>query len=72
MHSSAFDIAKILPLLVPILLIQFGLQIYAIVDLSRRSPQQVRGGNKWLWVAIIIAGEILGPIAYVTLGRTEE
>jgi hypothetical protein len=54
------------------LLIQFGLQIYALVDLARRPKEQVRGSNKWLWVAIIVLAEILGPIIYFVAGRKEE
>ena len=71
MQPTTFDLAKLIPLLIPILLIQFGLQIYALVDLARRAKAQVRG-NKWLWVAIIVVGELIGPIVYLALGRKEE
>ena len=60
---------KILPLLIPILIIQLGLQIYALIDLSRQ--EQVRG-SKLMWVFIIILGEILGPIIYFIFARQEE
>ena len=72
MGAGTLDLAKLLPLLIPVLLIQFGLQIYALIDLSRRSREQVRGGNKWLWVAIIVLGEILGPIVYFVVARKDE
>ncbi len=61
---------KLLPLLIPILLIQLGLQIYALIDLYRQ--QKVRLLPKWIWVIIIIIGEIFGPIIYFFLGRKEE
>ncbi len=65
-----FDIAKILPLLIPVLLIQFGMQIYALIDLYRQPAEQIRS-SKWLWVAIILLGEIIGPIVYFIVARKE-
>ncbi len=61
---------KFLPFLIPILLVQLGLQIYALVDLYRQPA--VRGGSKWIWVVIIILLEIFGPIIYFVAGRREE
>jgi hypothetical protein len=57
-----------LMLLLPILLVQVGLQVYAIVDLVKREHTK---GPKWMWVIIIIAGEMLGPVAYLLFGRQE-
>ncbi len=68
--TIAQTLIKFLPLLIPILLIQLGLQIYALIDLYRQST--VRGGSKWIWVAIIILFEIFGPIIYFFVGRKEE
>ncbi len=70
METTTPLLVKLLPLLIPILLLQIGLQIYALVDLYRQS--KVRWDNKWIWVAIIILLEILGPIVYFFLGRKEE
>ncbi len=70
MEKTGFDFATILPLLIPILLIQIGLQIYALIDLARQ--ERVRWNNKWIWVAIIVLGEIFGPIVYFIFARKEE
>jgi hypothetical protein len=67
--EPAFDFVKILPLLIPVLLIQFGMQIYALIDLYRQP--QVKG-SKWVWAVVIILGEILGPIIYFIFARKEE
>jgi drug/metabolite transporter (DMT)-like permease len=69
--NTSFDWAKILPLLIPILIIQIGLQIYALVDLYRQPGEKIKW-SKWLWVVIIVLGEILGPIVYFILARKEE
>ncbi len=60
----------VLLLLLPILIIEFGLLIFALVDLVRR--QKVRGGNKWLWGILIVFVSYIGPILYFVLGREEE
>jgi hypothetical protein len=65
------DLIKFWPLLIPILIIQLGLQIYALVDLFRHPDAQIKG-PKWLWVIIIVLGEIIGPILYLIIARKEE
>lgn len=66
--EKALDLQRILPLLIPLLILQLGLQIYALVDLYRQPAVR---GSKWLWAAIIILGEILGPIVYFLFARRE-
>lgn len=58
-----------LPLIIPLILIQLVLMAAALLDLRRREKTR---GPKWLWVLIIILGEMLGPIAYFAVGRLEE
>jgi len=67
--ESTFTLSKLIPLLIPILIIQIGLQIYALVDLNRQSSVR---GSKALWVVIIVLGEILGPIIYFIFAKREE
>jgi len=56
--------------LVPLVVIEVGLWIWALVDLVRRD--RVRGGSKLLWVVIIILFEVVGPIVYLAWGRNAE
>jgi hypothetical protein len=62
------DLTRILPLLIPILLLQLGLMIYALVDLAKRERTK---GPKWLWALIIIFLELFGPVIYLLAGREE-
>jgi len=62
-------IGNIILVFLPILLIQIGLIVVALVDLSKRD--QVTGGNKVLWVIVILFFQILGPLAYFIIGRKE-
>jgi hypothetical protein len=57
-----------LPFLIPVILLQLGLMIFALLDLIRREKTR---GPKWLWAIIIVLGELLGPILYLLIGREE-
>ena len=63
------QIMKYLPLLVPLIVIQLALMIIALVDILRREKTR---GPKWLWILIIVLGEMIGPILYFVIGREEE
>jgi hypothetical protein len=60
-----------IPFLVPILVLQLGLLIFALIDLIRRPAGGVNG-PKWLWIIMIVVINIIGPIAYFLIGRREE
>jgi len=68
MEKLPIDLGRILLLLIPILLLQLGLQIFALVDLIRRPKTQL---PKWVWALIILLLEIFGPIIYFLFGRKE-
>jgi hypothetical protein len=54
--------------IVVLVVVQLSLQVFAIVDLVRRQAERLTL-PKWGWVAIIVLGEILGPIIYLVAGR---
>ena len=68
MQSITDILVKYLPLLIPILLVQLGLMVYCLVDLAKR--EQTRG-PKWLWIVLIIIGQLWGPLLYLFVGRQE-
>ena len=59
---------QLLPFIIPLVLLQLILIIVALVDLVRREKTR---GPKWLWVIVIILGELIGPIIYFIVGREE-
>jgi hypothetical protein len=61
---------QILLLLAPVILIQLGLMVVALIDLER-AERRVRGGNKLVWVLVIVFVNIIGPIIYFVAGREE-
>jgi hypothetical protein len=61
-------ILKYLPLLIPLLLIELGLMIFCLVDITRREKTK---GPKWMWILIVVVVNLLGSIAYLIIGREE-
>ena len=58
-----------IPYLIPLLLVQLGLMVFCLLDLWRREKTK---GPKWLWVILIVFGELIGPVVYLFFGRVEE
>jgi hypothetical protein len=56
--------------LAPIIVLQLGLLIWGLYDLTR-PDRRVRGDSKVLWAIVIIFIGIIGPVVYFLLGRQE-
>ena len=63
------SIVQMLPYLVPIIVLEFALLAFALVDLFKR--KHVTGGNKIIWALVVVCFQIVGPIAYLVFGRKE-
>jgi hypothetical protein len=57
-------------LLIPVVVIQLGLLIWGLYDLTR-PERRVKGDNKVVWAMIIIFVNLIGPILYFLVGREE-
>jgi len=55
--------------LAPLIILQLALQIVALIDLYKRP--NVTGGNKIVWLLIILLFAVLGSLAYLIFGRRE-
>lgn len=62
------EIVKWLPLLIPLVLIQYALLIVALIDVVRRERTK---GPKWVWVLVIVLVNLMGPIVYLLFGRED-
>jgi hypothetical protein len=60
---------QMLPFLIPIFLLEIGLLVWALIDVLKR--EHVTGGNKVVWILVIIFVSILGPLIYFIFGRKE-
>jgi ABC-2 type transport system ATP-binding protein len=61
---------QLLLLLVPLVLVELGLVIWALYDLSRPG-RRVRGESRLMWALIIVLVSMLGPILYLVAGRED-
>ncbi|AIQ26033.1 MULTISPECIES: PLDc N-terminal domain-containing protein [Paenibacillus] len=55
-------------LIMPLIILQALLAIIGLISLAK--ADRVRG-PKWMWIIIIIFGNILGSVAYFTIGRKD-
>jgi hypothetical protein len=63
-------IEELLPLLVPLVILQLILIGLALYDMTRPG-RRVRGGNRLLWgIAVCVFG-LFGPLAYFLFGRED-
>ena len=60
---------EILPLLVPVLLIDIALAVAAVRHVLRHP--RYRLGNKTMWLVIVVVLLLFGPIIYFVFGKGE-
>jgi hypothetical protein len=62
-------IKDMLPLIIPLVILQLALMLVAIIDLANR--EYVSGNNKILWLVVILVINIFGPVIYLLFGRKD-
>jgi ABC-2 type transport system ATP-binding protein len=67
---NALDPTTIALVVVPLLIIEIGLMLYAVYDLFQED-RRVRGDSKIIWALIIFFVNGFGPLIYLFLGRDE-
>lgn len=60
---------KMMPLLIPILILDVALAIIAVIHVLRH--QQYRFGNRTFWLVIVIVLLLFGPLIYFVFGKGE-
>lgn len=61
---------RILPVLIPILVMDIVLAVAAVIRILRHP--HYRFGNKGVWLAIAIVFLLFGPIIYFVFGKGED
>ncbi len=64
------ELREILPLLIPLILVQLGLAVYSLILL--KNAKTVRGNSKLLWIFIIVFINLFGPIIFLIIGRQDD
>jgi len=55
---------KALPVVIAVVL-----AIYCLVQVVQSRPEMVRALPRWLWALVVLAVPLLGPVAWLVLGR---
>lgn len=64
------NIIEYLPFLIPVIILEFILMVTAVVNILKHDKFKV--GNKVIWLIISVFVQIIGPILYFTIGRSDE
>lgn len=68
--TSIDRLIALLPFILPLMLVDLGLIVYALVDLFK-AERHVRGDSKLVWALVILFFSTLGPLAYLFFGRKD-
>lgn len=63
------DIIEILPLILPLMLIQLGLQIYCLLDLWKFSKTKRDRQDKLVWTMVVLFFGLFGSLAFLVFER---
>jgi Phospholipase_D-nuclease N-terminal len=63
-------LGELLPLLIPLIVLELALMAVGIYDLTR-PDRRVKGGNKLVWGLVIVFVELFGPLIYFLFGRED-
>lgn len=64
------EIMEYLPFIIPIIVIELILAIFALVHVIKHP--NYRFGNKVLWIIVVSVLQIIGPIVYFVFGKGDE
>ena len=55
-----------------LIVVGFGLSLYALIDCIRTEEERIKGLPKIVWILLIVLVSYLGPIAWIVAGRDRE
>lgn len=64
------NVHEYLPILIPLIILQLGLAIYAIIDVLKHPHYKF--GNQIVWIIICAVFSFIGPIVYFAFGKGED
>lgn len=64
------SIKENIPFLIPIIIVELALMLTAVIHILKHDKFKV--GNKVIWIIVSVFIQIIGPILYFTIGRSDE
>jgi len=68
--GSLASLGQYLVFLIPLAIIEVGLMVAALIHIFTHKTYKM--GNRWIWVPLVILINIIGPVLYFVLGRSDE
>jgi hypothetical protein len=62
-------LVDILPFLIPLIIVELALLIFALIDILKRT--HMSQNTRIIWILVIIFINVIGPIIYFIFGRKE-
>ena len=59
------ELVKYIPFVIPLVLIQLGMAVYALIDLLRREKTH---GPRWLWAVLLVVTALGFPSGVIVSG----
>lgn len=50
-------------------LVQVSLQVLALLTAFRTPEERLAGGKRWIWILIVVFGQLLGAILFLAVAR---
>ncbi len=67
--SASIGSPLVVVLLAVLALVELGLLAWALIDLARRTADQVAGGSRLVWLLLCLFVQLIGPLLYLVVGR---
>jgi Na+-driven multidrug efflux pump len=63
------ETSELIKILIPYIVVQYGFALYCIIDIIRKGTDNL---SKPIWIAIVFFSGIIGPVAYLLVGRRKD
>lgn len=63
------EIGEVLPLLLPLVLVQFGFQLYCLLDIWKFNRGKRDSQDRWVWTLVVLLFSLFGPLFYLVFER---
>ena len=64
------QIMQYLPFIIPLIVLQLALLLAALIHILKHDKYRV--GNRVIWIIICVVVNLIGPVLYFIIGRSDE
>jgi len=64
-------IIKYIPFIIPLLILEFGLLAFVIIDIAKKRKTKNLNPLIWILISVFLCSTFIGPVLYLIFGRAE-